>query len=922
MANEYLIQGSLILDVADASRKLDTVKNKTSEVERQTGKSTESMGLDWDKIGKKMESVGGKLTKFVSLPLTAAGIAMVSYASDTFESLQQVEVVFGDNADAVKKWSESTLTNIGLAQGTALSMAGTFGDMGTSMGLPIDKAAEMSMGLVDLAGDLASFKNISIERAEVALKGVYTGETEALKSLGIVMTQNNLEQFALTQGINKKISAMTQDELVMLRYMYVMNATSNAHGDFQRNIDSVANQSRVAREGIKELAAEFGDNLLNAVSDVLKWVNGVIASFKDLDEGTQNVILIVGGLAIALGPIITSFGKIISGIGDIKKAFTNGTLSMATLGWVGGALLAVATIVALVDNVKRQNDKLFEHSNELKSNMEKLTTTMDTLKRDFEAEQEGITSTANLALDYIGRLEELEAQGLSTAESQQEYANTVKALETLIPNVSIAINEQTGLVEGGTEALRANIIAWRDAAVAQAILTRQEGEVLALADAYIALDKATKKQTENSQELTRVANEIIELETQRAKALGYTKEEWDSLGRTEQSAILRGQQNNKVIAEMNTKIGELKSEQQALEISQNELNEEVDKGTAAYKEAESQLATTNELVVEYTAAAENSAKATEENTGAIEDATEATKELTEEEKKALKAKEDLQKATMDMTEKIVNSYERIDTKGKISLKQATSNLRANNEATRKALENYNALIDMGYNVNFVNSLYEGGANGRRIMAEIVKDADNMGRELEQEYFTAGELAKEAFETTLEDIPPIIEDVGNKSVEAANSGGKKVGAAMGDGVVSGMNSKIKAVKNAAANLANAGPNSMKYTLAIASPSKKTAREVGAPMAQGIIVGFEEEIRNLKRKMNLSMGGLVSGLTSTQSDEASRASAQNQSKLIDALAGKAGGATITQNNTFTSKELTPYEQRVQLKKLDNDLAEVFA
>lgn len=122
------------------------------------------------------------------------------YASDTNEALNKVEVAFGDNNKVVEDWSKSTLTNIGLAQGTALDLAATYGDMSTSMGIGTEEAAKMSTSLVDLAGDLASFKNIGIDRVNTALNGVFTGETEALKGLGIVMTQTNLEQFAMASG--------------------------------------------------------------------------------------------------------------------------------------------------------------------------------------------------------------------------------------------------------------------------------------------------------------------------------------------------------------------------------------------------------------------------------------------------------------------------------------------------------------------------------------------------------------------------------------------------------------------------------------------------------------------------------------------------------------------------------------------------
>ena len=49
-----------------------------------------------------------------------------------------------------------------------------------------------------------SFKNIDIAQTNTALTAVFTGETESLKRLGIVMTETNLEAFALSRGIQGK----------------------------------------------------------------------------------------------------------------------------------------------------------------------------------------------------------------------------------------------------------------------------------------------------------------------------------------------------------------------------------------------------------------------------------------------------------------------------------------------------------------------------------------------------------------------------------------------------------------------------------------------------------------------------------------------------------------------------------------------
>lgn len=137
-----------------------------------------------DKAADGMKNAGKILTLGVTAPLVAAGAAAFKMASDFNESQNKVDVAFGYMSNDVEEWSKTTLKSFGLAQGTALDMAATFGDMGTSMGLSKSAAAEMSKQMVGLAGDMASFKNMSIGEVNTALTAVFTGETESLEFKG------------------------------------------------------------------------------------------------------------------------------------------------------------------------------------------------------------------------------------------------------------------------------------------------------------------------------------------------------------------------------------------------------------------------------------------------------------------------------------------------------------------------------------------------------------------------------------------------------------------------------------------------------------------------------------------------------------------------------------------------------------------
>lgn len=288
-----------------------------------------------DKVGKQFQDFGKKASLYVSAPILAAGGYAFKMASDMEESINKVDVAFKSSAANIKDWSKNTLTSFGIAQGTALDMTALFGDMATGMGLATNNAADMSKALVGLAGDLSSFKNIGIDQVQTALAGIFTGETESLKRLGIVMTETNLQEYALAQGIMKKVDAMNQAEKVQLRFNYVLSVTNNAQGDFLRTQGGAANQMRIFSESIKEISSTFGKLMLPTVTDMIKWVNNLMKTIGALDDTTKRWIIGIGIAVAAIGPLAFI-------IGSVMKAFALLTTVVA------GTATAVKVLTAAI----------------------------------------------------------------------------------------------------------------------------------------------------------------------------------------------------------------------------------------------------------------------------------------------------------------------------------------------------------------------------------------------------------------------------------------------------------------------------------------------------------------------------------------------------------------------------------------------
>lgn len=206
------------------------------------------------------------------------GKEAVQFASDLQEVQNVVDTAFGSMAYKCEEFADIATEQFGMSKLSAKQTASTYMAMAKSMGLSMENASDMAIETAKLTGDVASFYNISQDLASTKLKSIFTGETETLKDLGVVMTEDNLKAYALSQGITKSYSAMTQGEKVSLRFGYVMSSLADAQGDFARTSDSWANQTRVLSERWKELLGIIGNGLITVLTPVVKMLNTLVAT--------------------------------------------------------------------------------------------------------------------------------------------------------------------------------------------------------------------------------------------------------------------------------------------------------------------------------------------------------------------------------------------------------------------------------------------------------------------------------------------------------------------------------------------------------------------------------------------------------------------------------------------------------------------
>lgn len=326
------------LKTAEAKAKTTgkTIENTFKQNISNTTKSVKGSGI---------ESVLGKIGKIAAAAFSVKAIVnfgkeCIDLGSDLAEVQNVVDVTFGNLNTEVNKFAENAITQFGLGQTVTKKYVGTFGAMSKAFGFSNKEALAMSETLTGLTGDVASFYNLSSDEAYTKLKSVFTGETESLKDLGVVMTQNALDQYALANGYGRTTAKMSEQEKVALRYKFVMDKLSLANGDFARTSDSWANQTRVLSLRFNELKATLGQGFINVFTPIVKGINWVLTKLQVLANAFKSFTEMIfgnaggdNGSSSVVSDLVTDASNAsdaVGGIGDSAKKSAKDLKSLAS----------------------------------------------------------------------------------------------------------------------------------------------------------------------------------------------------------------------------------------------------------------------------------------------------------------------------------------------------------------------------------------------------------------------------------------------------------------------------------------------------------------------------------------------------------------------------------------------------------------
>lgn len=418
-------------------------------------------------------------------------------AGDLAEQTSKAGVVFGDAADAVYDFSKTSAESFGISERAALTATGTFGNLFRSLKMGEQDSAAMSVRLVQLGADLASFNNANPEDVLMALRSGLVGETEPLRQFGINLNDVRLKEKALALGlITTTKETLPASAKAQAAYALILEDTALAQGDFARTSDGLANQQRILAARFDDAKTKLGDNLTPALLDAAEAGNDLLEVFNDMDPAARNAGIQIGGLTAASAYFGSKFGPMGTAIGATWGATT-------------------ATLGSGITNLSKKFQDLVTDGGDVKT----------------------IAWLASLQLEGAANTAEVAARKHDTLSTSMQGAKAAtEGTAGAVQQECDAVNEATAAIDDKVRAMDGYMVAAEDLSGVQRTLTELEiaskGAALDVRDARERLTEAIKDNGKGSDEAKRAALNLERAELRAADAVADLKTKQEEYGTT------------------------------------------------------------------------------------------------------------------------------------------------------------------------------------------------------------------------------------------------------------------------------------------------------------------------------------------------------------------------------------------------------
>ena len=301
-----------------------------------------------------LKGFGNSVSKYLGPALIAAtaaagafavklGVDAVNAASDLIETQNKVAVIFGESADSILEFAETSVTALGQTETMALEAAATFAQFGKAAGLADQDLVDFSTDLVTLSADLASFNNSSPEEAITAIGSALRGEAEPLRRYGVLLDDAALKAEAMALGIFDGTGKLSTQQKVLAAYEVILKQTTDAQGDFERTADGLANTQRILTAAVGDATAEIGLGLVDAIEAA----TGAMGGSKGMAEAIEETGTILANFTRGVGANIKSLTELTQKLDDTNSAAKIVGTSIGVLDAALWALKATSNAVTL-----------------------------------------------------------------------------------------------------------------------------------------------------------------------------------------------------------------------------------------------------------------------------------------------------------------------------------------------------------------------------------------------------------------------------------------------------------------------------------------------------------------------------------------------------------------------------------------------
>lgn len=263
------------------------------------------------KTGKALQTVGA-VGLGISAAVAAPFVGAIKMASDAQETMSKFNVVFGENAEAMKSWGDNLAKTLGRSKTEVAGMLASFQDLLVPMGMTSDTAATTSQTLAQLAIDLGSFNNMADADVARDLAAALTGSGEVMKKYGVIVSEAAVKQELLNMKLDP--ATVTEAQKAQARLNIIMRGTTAAQGDAARTADGFANQMKALQAKLADTAVVIGEALLPVATELIGYLNTAALSTAEWISENE-------GLTQGLAVSAASMAALSAGVYVVGTAF-------------------------------------------------------------------------------------------------------------------------------------------------------------------------------------------------------------------------------------------------------------------------------------------------------------------------------------------------------------------------------------------------------------------------------------------------------------------------------------------------------------------------------------------------------------------------------------------------------------------------